>query len=160
MSDDKFLEVKKLASEIRDFYKQDTRQDSFNLLLCGDKGSGKTVLSTTCRKPVHIDSFDSGGTKALKPWIEKGEIIADTRWEGDDPFKPTVFEKWQTEMAKRILDYSLEKLTYEHFKRGHVFFKKLISALSSEEQKNYQHKLLQFAKKNAPELFLASLSKN
>jgi len=101
MSDDKFLEVKKLASEIRDFYKQDTRQDSFNLLLCGDKGSGKTVLSTTCRKPVHIDSFDSGGTKALKPWIEKGEIIADTRWEGDDPFKPTVFEKWQTEMAKR-----------------------------------------------------------
>ena len=72
---DNFLEIKKLAGEINDFYKQDTRQESFNLLLLGEKGSGKTVISTTCRKPVHIDSFDSGGTKALKPWKLIGGVV-------------------------------------------------------------------------------------
>ena len=98
---DNFLEIKKLAGEINDFYKQDERQDSFNLLLCGDSGTGKTFLASTCRKPVHIDSFDPGGTKHLKQWIDKGEIISDTRYEGDDPFNPKVFGAWITEMKKR-----------------------------------------------------------
>jgi hypothetical protein len=102
ISEDKdFLEIKKLAGEIKTFYDQDTRQESFNLLLTGEKGSGKTLISTTCRKPVHIDSFDSGGTKSLKHWIDKGEIMVDTRWEGDDPYNPTAFDSWRKEMEKR-----------------------------------------------------------
>lgn len=96
-----FLEVKKMAQEIKALYDSDTRQDSFNLLLCGDSGTGKTFLSTTCRKPVHIDSFDPGGTKHLKPWIDKGEILVDTRFESDDPFDPKAFKLWTAEMARR-----------------------------------------------------------
>ncbi len=81
MTDTKeFLEVKRLASEVKELYGNDTRQDSFNLLLCGDSGAGKTFLASTCRKPVHIDSFDPGGTKHLKQWIDRGEIIVDTRY--------------------------------------------------------------------------------
>jgi hypothetical protein len=102
MTDSKeFLDVKKLASEVRELYASDTRQDSFNLLLCGDSGSGKTFLASTCRKPVHIDSFDPGGTKHLRPWIDRGEIIVDTRYEGDDPFNPKVFKDWTEQMKRR-----------------------------------------------------------
>ena len=96
-----FLDVKKLAQEVSALYAQDTKQDSFNLLLCGDSGSGKTFLASTCRKPVHIDSFDPGGTKHLRSWIDRGEIISDTRYEGDDPFNPKVFREWVEQMKKR-----------------------------------------------------------
>ncbi len=100
--------------------------------------------------------------RIVNAYFEK-ELRPIDLWECGESF-PRFLETFsqveQNEMAIRILDYSLEKLTYEHFKKGHVFFKKLISVLNSEEQKNYQHKLLQFAKKNVPELFLASLSKN
>jgi hypothetical protein len=98
---DNFLEIQKMAEEIKTLYDNDPRQDSFNLLLCGDSGSGKTFLASTCRKPVHIDSFDPGGTKHLRSWIDSGEIISDTRFEGDDPFNPTVFRSWVEEMKKR-----------------------------------------------------------
>lgn len=96
MSD--FLEITK---EIRGFYDSDERQNSFNLLLCGDSGTGKTFLASTARKPVHIDSFDSGGCKHLRPWIERGEILVDTRFENDDPFNPKAFKLWIQEMEKK-----------------------------------------------------------
>ena len=108
-----FLEIKKMAGEIKTLYEQDSRQDSFNLLLCGDSGTGKTFLASTCRKPVHIDSFDPGGTKHLKPWIERGEVIVDTRYEGDDPFSPQVFRLWVDEMKRREkMDYFSHLGTY------------------------------------------------
>jgi len=101
-NDDKFLEVKKKASEIQEMYAADPRQNSFNLLLTGESGTGKTIILSTTRKPGHIDSFDPGGTKGLRPESSKGEIIADTRWENDDPFKPTVWHKWVKETQQRI----------------------------------------------------------
>jgi hypothetical protein len=93
--------IKKYFQEVKDYYDHDPRQDSFNLLLLGEYGTGKTLLSRTARLPVHIDSFDPGGTKSVKDWIDKGYIIADTRFEGDNPAKPDRFSLWKTEFAFR-----------------------------------------------------------
>jgi len=102
MEESKFLEIKKKASEIQQMYQDDKTQDSFNLLCVGESGTGKSYLLRTARLPIHIDSFDPGGTKCLRDEIGKGQIIADTRWENDDPFKPSVWNKWVKESQARM----------------------------------------------------------
>ena len=54
------------------------------------------------KQPVHIDSFDPGGTKCLLPWIDKGDIIPDTRWEREDPYDPSVFGEWMKSIDIRM----------------------------------------------------------
>jgi len=86
---------------VRKFYKEDEKQQGFNLLLLGEPGSGKTPILLTARKPVYIASFDPKGTVGLKKWIEKGEIIPDTQYEDDDPYNPTAYEKWYKQFKKQ-----------------------------------------------------------
>lgn len=95
------LQIVKKLDEIRKIYKDDPKKDSFRLLLLGESGSGKTFFLRTCRKPVLIDSFDPGGSKGLRDYVEKGEIIIDSRWEAEDPKRPTMYKLWQAEMAAR-----------------------------------------------------------
>jgi AAA domain len=92
------VEIEKLMQ----MYKDDPRQRSFNALVEGDKGSGKTSLLRSARMPVHIDSFDPGGTIVLKDLIEKGDIIADTQYENEDPTNPTQFRAWKHMLKERI----------------------------------------------------------
>lgn len=88
-------------NKIREMYEQDSTQETFNLLLCGETGTGKTYLTQTARAPIHIDSFDPGGTKSVRGEIRKGRIIADTRWEKENPGKPQVFQDWVKEYNRR-----------------------------------------------------------
>jgi hypothetical protein len=60
-------------------------------------GTGKTWLLKTCRRPILIHSFDPGGTKTLRKEIDEGWIIADTRFEKEDPKNPTAIVKWDKE---------------------------------------------------------------
>ena len=80
--------------KVRDYYEGDPLQKRFSALVTGETNSGKTYLLKTARKPIHIDSFDPGGTKGLLDEIKKGDIVADTQWEADDPFSPDKFAKW------------------------------------------------------------------
>lgn len=98
---DNLLDIKTEISKLRQMYSDDEKQNSFNALILGESGSGKTYLLRTCRKPIHIDSFDPGGTKGLRDLIDKGEVIADTRYENESPKNPQAFELWQKEMVKR-----------------------------------------------------------
>ena len=93
---------KKELARVRDYYNQDPMQKRFSAIISGDIGSGKTFLLSTARFPVHIDSFDPGGTKCLKPWIDKGDIVADTRWETEDPFDPKAYAQWEKDTEVRI----------------------------------------------------------
>lgn len=88
------LDARIEAERLRNLYKEDPRQSSFNLLLMGETGTGKTYIARTARKPVHIDSFDPSGTLCLREWIMKGEIVADTQYENEDPKAPKMFLEW------------------------------------------------------------------
>ncbi len=95
------LDARIEAEKLRTLYKEDPRQSSFNLLLIGEKGTGKTQILSTARKPVHIDSFDPGGTATLRKEIELGDIIPDVRWENEDPLDPRQYKLWEFEFDKR-----------------------------------------------------------
>ena len=80
--------------KIREYYAGDALQKRFSALITGETNAGKTYILRTARRPVHIDSFDPGGTKCLSDLIKSGDIVADTQWEADDPFSPDKFAKW------------------------------------------------------------------
>ena len=104
------LDIQAEITKVRNYYESDKRQNTFNALVLGESGSGKTFLARTCRKPIHIDSFDPGGTKCLQDLIIKGDIVADTRWESEDPLKPREFKNW-----KKEFEYRRSNGYFDHF---------------------------------------------
>lgn len=95
---------------VTDYYNQDPLQRRFSALVTGETNAGKTFLLRTARKPIHIDSFDPGGTKCLRDLIKSGDVIADTQWEADDPFNPDKFAKWM-----KTIDIRFQIGYFEHF---------------------------------------------
>ena len=95
---------------VKDYYAQDPLQKRFSALVTGETNAGKTFLLRTARRPIHIDSFDPGGTKCLIDLIKSGDVIADTQWEADDPFNPDKFAKWM-----KAIDIRFQIGYFEHF---------------------------------------------
>jgi len=89
------LTIKKQAAEIKKMYDEDPRNQTFNLICHGPIKVGKTSLLRTCPKPVFVHSFDPNGTLVLNDMIDSGEVLVDTRFEKDDPFKPTACLLWE-----------------------------------------------------------------
>jgi len=144
---DEELPIEKEFNQIQDTYENDPKQSTFNLLLLGELGSGKTHLLKTARKPVHIDSFDHGGTKTVRQEIEKGTIFADTRWEDDNPQDPFVFRKWVEEYNRRnkidyyesLGTYCIDSLTeWQSALMNHILAKEGIAGQSPRFTKDYQ----------------------
>lgn len=96
------LDVKTEVEKLQKMYLENPRSESFNALVLGESGSGKSFLVRTARKPIHIDVFDPGGTINLIDLIKKGEIVPDTRWENEDPVAPRAFRDWEIAMKERI----------------------------------------------------------
>lgn len=90
------------VAELRNIYASDARGDTFRGIIGGRQGSGKTSLALTCPKPVHIDSFDPGGTEVLREAIEKGSIFADIRFEGENPDDPKMFALFDAALDRRL----------------------------------------------------------
>lgn len=103
-------DYKNELKKVKEYYEGDPLQKRFSALVTGETNAGKTFLLRTARKPVHIDSFDPGGTKCLKDLIDKGEVVADTQWEADDPFNPDKFAKWM-----KATDLRFQIGYFEHF---------------------------------------------
>lgn len=104
---DKFQAMlQKRIEDIQKQYAEDPRQKTFNALVYGDFGTGKTALAATCRFPVLIHSFDPGGTKTniLRPYIADGRILIDSRFENDRWKDPRAYKEWEREydMLKQI----------------------------------------------------------
>jgi len=108
-------DAKSELKRVKDYYSNDPLQKRFSALICGGIGSGKTYLARTARKPIHIDSFDPGGTKSVEDLIitdknPNGCIMADTRWEKEDPYNPSVFKEWM-----RTTDIRIEQGYFDMF---------------------------------------------
>lgn len=90
----------KTIQEIRKLYKESSEKRGFNAIIYGDIGSGKTTLAETCRRPILVHSFDPNGTLVLRDAISEGWIVADNRFEVEDPKQPSAFRLWDTEYHK------------------------------------------------------------
>jgi len=88
-------DAKQELEKVRKHYAQDPLQKRFSALVTGETNAGKSYLFRTARKPIHIDSFDPGGSKCLQDLIEKGDVVVDTTWETEDPFDPKVYAEWK-----------------------------------------------------------------
>ena len=95
------LEIRKSVEELRSLYETAKK---FNAIVVGESGAGKTSLLRSCVYPAHIDSFCPGGTDSISDLIESGDVIADIRWEKEDPTNPTVFAEWEKVTEQRIKD--------------------------------------------------------
>lgn len=96
------LDIRKEVEEIRSMYKDAKTSKYFRSLIFGDTGTGKTFLTQTCPRPIHIDSFDVGGTTTVRKCIEEGWMIADTRYEDEDPQHPTAIALYEKEFDRRL----------------------------------------------------------
>ena len=94
-------EARTEAKRLAELYANDPRQKSFNALVLGELGTGKTFIARTARKPVHIDSFDPGGTKSVRNEIAKHEIIVDSSYESEDCLSPFAYQQWKTNFERR-----------------------------------------------------------
>ena len=87
-------------ARLREIYSKSPRRDTFNAIIYGDIGTGKTTLLGTCRKPVLIHSFDPGGTTVLRDQIEEGSVIVDDRFEAETPDAPRMARLWDQEYSR------------------------------------------------------------
>lgn len=91
------LDLTKEAQRIMDFYDSDPRVETFNAVIYGGLGVGKSFLLRSCRHPVLVHSFDPGGQKTNRDVIKPGWFMVDTRFEVEDPKNPKVLKLWDDE---------------------------------------------------------------
>jgi AAA domain len=107
------IDAKIEAQKLKEMYKDDPRQELAGILMTAESGKGKTYSLRTAPFPVHVDSFDPRGTKSIRDLIDKGDVIADVRFENDDPLDPHAFKLWKKEFeARRVGGYFKSIATY------------------------------------------------
>jgi hypothetical protein len=139
------LDIKKELSDLQAMYKDNARTNTFNALIYGGMGTGKTNCVRTCRKPVVLHSFDPGGTKTVRDEVEKGTVFADTRFEVEDPINPTAFANWDKEyhrlkqggMFDKVGTYVIDSGTTWSAAAMNVTLKKAGRAGGTPQQNDY-----------------------
>ncbi len=112
-------DAKTELDRVKKYYANDPLQKRFSAIISGETNTGKTFLLRTARLPIHIDSFDPGGTKCLSDLIQKGDVVVDTKWENENPFKPSAFAEWmktteirfETKYFEQFGTYCIDSLT-------------------------------------------------
>jgi len=94
----KILQSSKEIELIKKNYRVDTRNRTF---IYGVSGSGKTYSLRTARRPIHVDSFDPDGLISVDDCIEQGWLYGDTRFEDENPRKPTAWKLYDREIHRR-----------------------------------------------------------
>ena len=129
------LDARIEAEKLRTKYTNDPRQNSFRVLVTGESGTGKTHLLRTARKPVHIDSFDPGGTLVLRDLITTGDIIADVDYEAEDRTKPTMFREWCRTFEDRVRKKYFESIATYSLDSSTLWADAIISYIMATDKK-------------------------
>lgn len=103
------LDAKAKFSEIRKHFEDDPKNQTFNALVCGEMGTGKTHLLKTCRKPVLLHTFDPGGYVTVRDEMKRGEIIVES-FAPDNPMQPWAYQTWVRTMEQRIREGIFEHI--------------------------------------------------
>jgi hypothetical protein len=71
-------------------------------IVVGRKGTGKTTLAATGRRPILYHMFDPGGEKSIRHLLDdpSARVYADTRFSEEDPWHPTAAEAWEKEFNR------------------------------------------------------------
>ena len=88
--------------KVKKHYTNDPMQKRFSALITGETNSGKTYMLRTARLPIHVDSFDPGGTKSIRDLIASGDVVVDTFFEGEDPYNPKAYAEWKKRLELRL----------------------------------------------------------
>lgn len=104
------LDATKEFADLQRMYTEQVHNKAYKAMIYGPMGSGKTYLLRTCRAPILVDSFDPGGSKTNSTMITEGKMFVDTRWEREDPEKPSVFEAWDKVYDQRKRDGLFEQV--------------------------------------------------
>lgn len=93
-------EVLAQFEEVRRAY--EAKPKKANFLIYGPPGSGKTYPLRTAVLPLHVDSFDPGGSRSLSDVADKPGFMLDTRWEAEDDYAPKAFDTWHKAFEERL----------------------------------------------------------
>jgi len=131
------LRAKEKFAQISERYKNTAQNTTFNALIYGDFGTGKTSLLKTCPKPVYIHSFDPGGTKSIRREIEKGDIIADTSFEFSEKADAlSLYKEWDREFREMKNNGIFNHIGTFVIDSGTMLNKILLEVASSVNSKN------------------------
>lgn len=140
MSEDKSqLKAKEHFAKTMAKYKKDFQNQTFNALIYGDFGTGKTHLLQTCPKPVYIHSFDPGGSKTLRKFIEDPEsgIYADSSFElAEGRSKAKAYYDWDREFKQMKKDGIFEHIGTFVIDSITTMSAAIIEAAESQNSKN------------------------
>lgn len=95
------LDIKAEIADIQKRYNESSNTKYFRSVIFGDVGTGKTTCALTCPRPIHIDSFDPGGTKSVRRGIQEGWIVVDNSFENEDPTDPKALKLFEEHFNER-----------------------------------------------------------
>lgn len=93
------LDIQKEFDQLKSLYDEDPSRDTFNALILGRMGTGKTTLAKTCPGPVLVHSFDPGGTRSIRSYVKEGRIMVQ-KFEDEDGKNPSQHRKWEAEFQR------------------------------------------------------------
>ncbi len=93
------LDIKKSLTDIDAQYDSTNLLNTFNAMIIGTKGCGKTTVCSTARRPIIFASFDPGGPRSIRDEIKKGGIHV-MSYEGESWRKPSEYAQWESDYMK------------------------------------------------------------
>ncbi len=99
-------DIETYLGELKKKSLESIRGVSFNMLVLGELGVGKSHLLTTARKPVIVHAFDPGSARlrVYKKYIESGELMIIDYSDADG------FIRWEEDFEKMVNDGILDQI--------------------------------------------------